>query len=57
MQQFVEVVYLPLNKNFQKDIKYDIKGVLTACFIILKTDSGQGCLVVTFSSIEFQERM
>ena len=57
MQQLIEDVYLPLYPNCQKDVERDENGKLIACSIILKTDSGQGRLVATFSSIEFRERM
>ena len=57
MQQLIEEVYLPLYPNCQKHVERDDNGVFLRGPIILKTDSGQGRLVATFSSIEFRERM
>ena len=57
MQQLIEEVYLPLYPNCAKDVVRDEEGKLIQGPIILKTDSGQGQLCVTFSSIEFCEQM
>ena len=56
MQQIIEDVYLPLYPNCQKDT-VRVNGKLVAGPIILKTDSGQGRLNASFSSLEFCERM
>ena len=57
MQQIIEDVYLPLYPNFHKVVKRDNNGKLLAGTVFLKTDSGQGRLVASFSSLEFHERM
>ena len=57
MQQIIEDVYLPLYPNFHKVVKRNNNGKLLVCPLFLKTESGQGRLVVRFSSLEFRERM
>ena len=57
MQQLIEEIYLPLYPNCQKDVERDDNGMFLRGPIVLKTDSGQGRLVATFSSLEFRERM
>ena len=55
MQQLIKEIYLPLCPNFQKDVKHDDNGMFLRGPIVLKTDSGQGRLIATFSSLEFRE--
>ena len=57
MQQLIEEVYLPLYPNCGKIVERDDNGVFLRGPIILKTDSGQGRLVATFSSLNFREQM
>jgi len=57
IQQIIENVYLPLYPNCHKVVTCDDNGKLLAGPVFLKTDSGQGRLVASFSSLEFKERM
>ena len=57
MQQLIENVYLPLFPNCQKETVRNDTGKFMAGPVVFKTDSGQGRLVATFSSLEFRERM
>ena len=57
MQKIIGDVYLPLYPNFHKVLKRDNNGKLLLGPVFLKTDSGQGWLVASFSIFEFQKRM
>ena len=57
MQQLIENVYLLLFPNCRKETVRDYNGKFIAGPVVFKTDSGQGRLVATFSSLEFRERM
>ena len=57
MQKIIEDVYVSLYPNFHKVVKRDHNGKLLAGPVFLNTDSGQGRLVASFSSLEFRERM
>ena len=57
MQQIIEDVYLLLYPNYHKVVKRDNSGKLLEGPIFLKTDSGQGRLVTSNSSLEFHEGM
>ena len=51
MQELIENVYLLLFPNCQKETVRDDNGKFIAGPVVFKTDSGQGRLVTTFSSL------
>ena len=53
MQQLIENEYLHLFPNCRKETVRDDNGKFISGPVFFKTDSGQGRLVATFSSLEF----